>query len=258
MIPIKVLFLSFILLNLTFLPSYALTKKEGKNVNKALQNQPIVVKTKILSNINTKKKNKSLAKINFSYPSFGIPKIDKDIVNWVNSLANAFEKNLNTSEGMEKGKKKALFELWGYYSITYPSKNAVSITFEVWNYVGNERGNMDIMTLNYNLNTGQRLSLVDIFGLPYEALKLMQNYSRKELSEQLGAGNVGQSLEQGTEALVENYSNLTLTNDGIRINFQPWQVTTRISGSQKVDMPLKDLLKAGPFLFLWDKTTITE
>ena len=129
----------------------------------------------------------------------------------------------------------------------------MSITFEIWNYTGGAHGNLDIMTLNYSLITGQRLGLVDLFETPETALNLMSAWSRQELARRFGAGRPAQMLKDGTEPLVENFSSLTLTPEGICINFQPYQVAPWAAGVQKVNMPLEELLQARPLLALWGR-----
>lgn len=209
--------------------------------------------------------------IHINYPSFGNKTVDRDIREWVDSIANAFEEYLVIPEPVQEeqdfeigrflldddlnlpAQEEKNFELWGNYQISRPSRNAVTVIFELWNYTGSEQGNLDILTLNYNLLSGQRLSLVDIFTHPDIALELMSSWTRKKLKDRFG-GNMGnKNLEDGTMPLIENFSSLTLTPNGICINFQPWQVAEWAAGIQKVEMPLEALKEAEPLLALWDK-----
>lgn len=196
------------------------------------------------------------ADIHITYPAIGIAAVDEDIREYVTGLADAFSKSMYLS-GYSWGDEDAeqpgsSFELRGEYTVSRPSDKAVSIAFEMWNYVGGE-GNMDVLTLNYNLLTGQRLSLVDIFEKPDVALELMSKYSRKALEPRLGAARRTAMLKGGTEPVIENFSSLTLTPGGVCINFQPWQVAPRQAGPQKVLMPLEELLPSSPLLALWGK-----
>lgn len=218
------------------------------------------------------------ASIHINYPSIGDKRVDADIRNWVGSIAEAFETHLDMAQSLRESSDElenlaafphdddlnseqayqdniaaGTFELWGAYDVTRPSDAAVSVTFELWNYTGAPQGNLDILTLNYSLLTGQRLSLVDIFEKPDIALELMSSWSRQELAPRLGAAMRTKMLETGTEPLAENFSSLTLTPEGIRINFQPWQVAPWNAGIQKVDMPLEELRGAEPLLALWGK-----
>lgn len=209
------------------------------------------------------------AVIHIDYPSMGSPAVDADIRAWVTGIANAFEAHLDLSrpdpsdagmppvhdvmEADSATDQRPAFELWGSYSISRPSDAAISITFEIWNYTGASQGNLDILTLNYSLLTGQRLAFMDLFEKPETALALMSDWSRRELAPRLGATTRPAVLEAGTAPLVENFSSLTLTPEGICINFQPYQVAPWAAGVQKVEMPLEALLPAGPLLALWGR-----
>lgn len=221
------------------------------------------------------------AGIHINYPSLGHRNIDADIRAWVETLAATFQTHLDTevlsstseiesqdnsldpflqdddlnSEAAAKAlAPKNDFELWGTYTISRPSDAAVSITYELWNYTNNNSGNLDILTLNYNLLNGQRLNFVDIFEKPDLALQLMSAWSRNQLSGRLGEGSRLSMLKSGTEPILDNFSSLTLTPDGVCINFQPWQVAPWAAGIQKVDMPLNELAEAEPLMALWGKT----
>lgn len=194
--------------------------------------------------------------INISYPSVGSKQIDGDIRQWVTGIATAFEQSCNNGSfgaGAGLDGERPPYELWGSYSVTSPSPAGLSITFEVWTYTGGAHGNLDVMTLNYSLLTGQRLGLVDLFEDPDAALHLMSTWSYKELSRRLGGMRQEQMLRTGLNPVPENFASLTLTPQGVRINFQPYQVAPWAAGAQKVDMPLDQLLPASPLLRLWGR-----
>lgn len=196
--------------------------------------------------------------INISYPSLGRNDIDADIRHWATGIADAFEKHLDTEGfGLPGGEGDAeqgpSYELWGSYNVSRPSEAAISLTFEIWTYTGGSHGNQDIITLNYSLITGQRLGLVDLFEDPEAALQLMSAWSYRELSHRLGGGRLEQMLKDGTAPTVENFSSLTLTPEGLLINFQPYQVAPWAAGAQKVEMPLDELLGALPLLSIWGR-----
>ena len=190
--------------------------------------------------------------INLSYPSVGIRAIDANIRNWATGIADAFEETF-ASPGLYPDENRPRPELWCSYALSHPSDKALSITFEVWTYTGGAQGNLDVITLNYSLLTGQRLGLVDIFEDPDAALAIMSSWSRKELTPRLGGMRHEQYLRTGLNPVPENFASLTLIPSGIRINFQPYQVAPGMAGAQKVDIPLEELLPAHPLLLLWGK-----
>ena len=190
--------------------------------------------------------------INLSYPSVGVRSIDASIRKWAGGIADAFEETFN-SPSMYPNSNRPVPELWCSYAVSHPSDKALSITFELWTYTGGSQGNLDVMTLNYSLVSGQRLGLVDIFEDPDAALAIMSAWSHKELTQRLGGMRQEQMLRTGLNPVPENFASLTLTPLGIRINFQPYQVAPGMAGPQKVDIPLDELLPAHPLLLLWGK-----
>ena len=190
--------------------------------------------------------------ITLSYPSVGVRTIDASIRNWASGIADAFEETFN-SPGLYPDENRPVPELWCSYAVSHPSDKALSITFEVWTYTGGSQGNLDVMTLNYSLVSGQRLGLVDIFEDPDAALAIMSAWSRKELTQRLGGMRQEQMLRTGLNPVPENFASLTLIPSGIRINFQPYQVAPGMAGAQKIDIPLEELRPAHPLLLLWDK-----
>ena len=127
--------------------------------------------------------------INLSYPSVGVRAIDANIRKWATGIADAFEETFNSSS-MYPNSNRPVPELWCSYAVSHPSDKALSITFELWTYTGNSQGNLDVMTLNYSLVSGQRLGLVDIFEDPDAALAIMSAWSHKELTQRLGGDRV--------------------------------------------------------------------
>ena len=219
------------------------------------------------------------AGIHINYPSLGDARIDADIRGWVTDLADAFSSHLDftvmpgesaedinaTVDAILRGdntsvaqQEDSLYELWGAYKVSRPSDAAVSIDFELWNYTGAPEGNLDIITLNYSLLTGQRLNFVDIFEKPDVALQLMSSWAREQLGTRLGAARRTRMLQDGTEPVIENFSSFSLTPEGICINFQPWQVAPSDAGIQKVAMPLEALMPSEPLLVLWGKGDKTD
>ena len=190
--------------------------------------------------------------INLSYPSVGVRGIDANIRNWASGIADAFEETFN-SPGLYPDSNRPVPELWCSYAVSHPSDKALSITFEVWTYTGGSQGNLDVMTLNYSLVSGQRLGLVDIFEDPDAALAIMSAWSHKELSPRLGGMRQEQMLRTGLNPVPENFASLTLIPSGIRINFQPYQVAPGMAGAQKVEIPIEELQPAHPLMLLWGK-----
>jgi hypothetical protein len=207
----------------------------------------------------TKKRGGLEIDVSLNYPALGCAVIDVDIQRWIMGIVEAFEKN--TADALPDGdedrtkEETQSFALHGSYKVAQPSPAAVSLTFELWTYTGGAHGNLDIITLNYSLLTGQRLELVDLFDDPDEALRLMSTWSFQVLSRRLpfaGAWAV-QMLKDGTSPDARNFASLTLMPEGIVIQFQPYQVAPWVAGAQAVEMPFEKLASAGPLSIIWGK-----
>jgi hypothetical protein len=207
----------------------------------------------------TKQHGGAVIDVSLNYPALDCAGIDADIRRRVMDIVGAFEENLadalpDGDEDRTKGEAQS-FALQGSYTVAQPSSAAVSLTFELWTYTGGAHGNLDIITLNYSLLTGRRLELVDLFDDPDEALRLMSVWSFQVLSRRLPL--IGESalqmLKDGTSPDAQNFSSLTLTPEGMVIQFQPYQVAPWSAGAQAVEMPSEQLSAAGPLSVIWGK-----
>ena len=206
----------------------------------------------VFDNLVNRSNPQGKTEINITYPSIGRADIDMEIRRWVTAIADAFEENLAGDDGATDDDMPK-FEIQGSYVVTRPSATAISFTFELWTYTGGAHGNLDIITLNYSLLTGQRLDLVDLFEDPDAALKLMSDWSARELLRRFAGTQMKQMILDGAAPEAENFANLTLTPEGVTIQFQPYQVATWAAGAQQVEMPFEELLKARPLAVVWGR-----
>lgn len=191
-------------------------------------------------------------KIAVNYPEIGIPSIDSHIAQWATNVAHNFQENISRESHPDD---KTAYELLGKYSVSRPSAAAVSISYEIWTYTGGAHGNLDIITLNYDTEHGEQLTLDHIFNDVEQALELMSTYCytvlAAELAAELGPENSIHMLKSGTSPDTENFAAISLHPQGIVVHFQPYQVAPWSAGPQKVTMSLADIADAKPQLELW-------
>ncbi|MDO4839763.1 MAG: RsiV family protein [Desulfovibrionaceae bacterium] len=223
--------------------------------------------------VNLKKTGrKGLPDIQFTYPSVGVTSVDRDIALWAQHIASSFERDFASQAFAAESSqpawdpKSASSFLSASYTMLSASDDVVSIVFSLWmgttheSFIGSIDGHPymeqsyseDVLTLNYNLRTGQRLHLVDMFEKVDVALDILSSQSRQALAKSVGRGHVDAVILKGTTPEPENYASLALTRDGIRVYFQPYQVSS-LAGSQYVNIALEALLDAGPMLSLWGR-----
>lgn len=187
------------------------------------------------------------------YPAFGNEKVDAAIKYFVSSQGADFSMDVEASLPQDE-EKPATYDQWemsGTYSLSRPAPEIVSVTFNIYSYSGGAHGNLFIRCLNYDLRDGKALELDNIFGDPGKALAIMSAFCEKKLREDLGSEVDEDMLRGGTAPDTANFSNLSLRNDSIVVEFQPYQVGPWSIGSQSVSVPLKELADAKPSAAIW-------
>ena len=95
------------------------------------------------------------------------------------------------------------------------------------------------ITLNYDLEQGNKLSLAELFPKDSNYLEVMARYCIVELSKR-DIGFYG-GFQQGAEPNSDNYRNWNIAPDGILITFNEYQVAPYAAGPQQVLVPYSEL-----------------
>ena len=188
--------------------------------------------------------------VDVRYPVFGIMLIDQDIALWARSVVETFTKGLGDGQANQR---LARNELRASYTVSHASSRSLTVTYEIWTYTGGIHGNNDIITLSYDVESGQRLLFEDLVAATDTALERLAAYCSMILRSTLGEDLDEAMLKSGTAPELGNYSSFSLFPAGLRIHFQPYQVAPFVAGAQRVDVPLEVILDAGPNLALWGK-----
>jgi len=184
------------------------------------------------------------------YPVFGKMLIDQDIALWAHRVVETFTKGLGDDH---LNQRQAPNELRASYTVSYASPRSLTVTYEIWTYTGGIHGNSDIITLSYDVESGQRLLFEDLVVATDTALERLAAYCSKELRMTLGEDLDEAMLKSGTAPELDNYSSFSLFPAGLSIHFQPYQVAPFAAGAQRVNVPLEVILDAGPHMELWGK-----
>jgi len=188
--------------------------------------------------------------IDVHYPVFGKVLIDQDISLWAHRVVETFTKGLGDDHANQR---QARNELRAGYTVSYASPRSLTVTYEIWTYTGGIHGNNDIITLSYDVESGQRLLFEDLIVAADTALERLAVYCSKALRLTLGEDLDESMLKSGTAPELDNYSSFSLFPAGLRIHFQPYQVAPFVVGAQRVDVPLEVIMEAGPHMELWGK-----
>ena len=91
-------------------------------------------------------------------------------------------------------------------------------------------------SVNYDRVAQAPLQLAALFRANAPYLELIATYCRDEL-----AGKAVLEFPEGVEPTAENFQNWNITDEGLRISFDPYQVAPYAWGPQQVLVPLDEL-----------------
>jgi hypothetical protein len=94
-----------------------------------------------------------------------------------------------------------------------------------------------VETLNFDLSTGQRLTLDDVFIDATSAVSVISGLAPALLRPELGAAYVESVVDEGTSPLLANYNNWAVTRTGLRITFNQHQVVSSGSALPSIVVP---------------------
>ncbi len=137
------------------------------------------------------------------------------------------------------------------YDTTLATDDLLSFHFEASVYTGGAHPNSYSKNLTFDVKTGKKIKLAELFKPNSNYLKKISDISVESLRKQLKKIGEGQDpdeemLRSGTEPSNENYSEWNITKKGLLINFDPYQVAAYAYGPQRVLIPfnsLKDIAK---------------
>jgi len=141
------------------------------------------------------------------------------------------------------------------YEIRLAGDDLISLEFSESAYSrGAAHPNSYTTVLNYDVLNGKKLALADLFNAKSNYLKAISDYCIKDLKQQAKKEKdsmlTDDMIQAGALASADNFKSWTITRQGLRITFDPYQVAAYAAGPQQVLVPysaLKDLIKAdGP------------
>jgi len=131
--------------------------------------------------------------------------------------------------------------LTGSYSVDLVSWDLVSLTLKWVDDTVPGYTATNIETLNYELDTGERLDLSQLFTDGQAALAIMSQQSQTQLHRILGSKYDPVIVEGGTAPVAASFNNWALTSGGLKITFAESQVAPRTAGMPSVLIPWSSL-----------------
>lgn len=136
------------------------------------------------------------------------------------------------------------------YDFHYANDNLISVAFTEGTYSrGAAHGNSLTQVLNYDVKSGKKLALADLFKDKSKYLSVIASYCQKELKERAkkpDAMVLEELIDPGAGPRADNYRAWNITKKGLWITFDPYQVAAYAAGPQYILVPysaLKDIIK---------------
>ena len=163
----------------------------------------------------------------------------------------------DTLRNFQQKQSKPLPDAGGFIYVNYQVVNAangmLSILFDASTYTGGAHTNTTHIPLNFDLNTGQALTLNDVFKPGTDAVSTLAVIASDELTRTNRL-----VFPAGAEPKPENYRVWNFDYNNLLITFEDYQVMPFSAGPQTVAIPyyrLKDVLNPdSPLADFWELT----
>jgi len=137
------------------------------------------------------------------------------------------------------------------YDFRFATDDLISVEFGESSYSrGAAHPNHITTVLNFDVKSGKKLALADLFNPKSNYLNVISAYCLKELKQRAQQEKDGMlsddMIQSGASARVDNYKAWVITKKGLWITFDPYQVAPYAAGPQFVLVPysaLKDIVK---------------
>lgn len=148
------------------------------------------------------------------------------------------------------------YPIFTTYEVTKPSPRYISVAFTSRSYMGGAHDNWTTRVQSYDLKSGRLLGWRDLIlpdaenpGKPVwdAARPRWENYIYEKLPH---ARSYMKTF--GQEELPLGLDHIALTPQGLRVIFNPYDVSSFSEGTVTVDIPLKDLPKLNVNTALWE------
>lgn len=127
------------------------------------------------------------------------------------------------------------------YRLDFANERILTVVFGSTVYDGGTRPNQYSLTINFDLKTGKKIELAEIFKPDANYLKVLSDYSIRNLKEKLEDMSDDEWLQNGAGAQAENFGSWNITKKGLLINFDPYRVAAYAAGGRQVLIPYSEL-----------------
>ncbi len=167
----------------------------------------------------------------------GVKNFNAEMTALVNKSVADFKQNL-AAGNLTPVPEGSSFDV--QYKQVSPPGNTLSLKFEMEGYVSGAAHPYHFsQTVNYDLGEGRDITLSELFLPNSSYLETIAAFCVAQLkSRDIGFDS---SITQGADPTPDNYRNWNITNDGLLITFDEYQVTAYAAGPQTVVVPYSEL-----------------
>lgn len=163
--------------------------------------------------------------------------LDNQVNSWFESFVSDAELNSQVAESMGQP-----FTFENQWKLTLNTNDCVSILLTSYQFTGGANGEDKLASITWNKLTDKVMQLEAFLPLvlPEPSLESLAQMCRKELTVALVAENNPELLDMidsGTEPVPENYDIFTISDQGLTIYFEKYQVAPGSAGTQAVLLP---------------------
>lgn len=166
--------------------------------------------------------------------------IKKDIIDWKSDLVDLAKRD--EIDAKEKGLEFRQYDLVSTYSMGINNKDILSLYIDNFQYTGGAHGITTRNTYTYDLVSGNRLNLTDLFKDSYDYKTPINKFIGEEIAK-----NPEYYFKSGKNfAGIKNKQDYYVSDEGIVIVFQLYEIAPYASGIREFTIPfslVKDGLK---------------
>ena len=176
-----------------------------------------------------------------------IGNINKEIEAYINhfiqdikSQSDEYSKEYN--EELSKSKEdyiKYQYEAYSDYKVTYNKNNILSIPITTYNFTGGAHGMTYLKSFNYDLSTGDKLSLKDMFKGSVDYKKIVNDYITLEINKNK---EIYFTDKDGFNGISDNQE-FYIDNNGIVVYFQLYDIAPYYVGIPRFNLSNKEFKK---------------
>ncbi len=180
-----------------------------------------------------------------------LEQFNKEVSGWIKKEVDEWKETAGRDPGEEDDSPgMGEDEMTIRYDVRLATNDLVSLQFNVSVYEhGAAHPSSYSKVINYDLKNGRRLNLADLFQPQADYLQEIASYSINDLKRRSQQEKPDerllndQDIEEGAAAKADNYQSWNITQKGLLITFDAYQVGPYAAGPQTVVVPYSALKK---------------